>query len=475
MPIVPNDTIIALATPAGSGAIAVIRLSGSDAIDRVAPHFRLVSGKDLKSCSSHTIHLGHLYKADRLLDEVLVSIFRAPRSYTGENVVEISCHGSRYIQQEILQFFLQEGCRLARPGEFTLRAFLSGKMDLSQAEAVADLIASENEAGHQIALQQMRGGYSSEIANLREQLIHFASMITLELDFSGEDVEFADRSAFRELLEKISGLLKKLIDSFAMGNVIKTGIPIAIAGQPNVGKSTLLNALLREEKAIVSDIAGTTRDAIEDEITLQGIGFRFIDTAGIRKTEDAVEHIGIQRTFEKMEQARLLIYMMDATFLKGEYLDRAATETEQIKKRYPGKPLLLLVNKTDLITADRQDAIREALGDVLFVSARTGQGLQSLEDRLLSFVNIGLLQNNDPVVSNSRHYEALIKALEAVENVQEGMAAEVPSDLPLLRNPMSHNRATRYIIHLFLKRAMASKSTTNTIRIYPCQCFSSNS
>ena len=426
---VEKDTIIALATPPGSGAISVVRLSGEKAIDLVAPHFKAKSGKDLKECESHTVHLGNLYERERLLDEVLVTIFRAPRSYTGENVVEISCHGSPYIQQEILQFFLALGCRMAQAGEFTLRAFLNGKMDLSQAEAVADLIASENQASHQIALQQMRGGYSSEIAKLREQLIYFASMITLELDFSGEDVEFADRSAFRDLLEKISALLKKLIDSFAMGNVIKKGLPVAIAGQPNVGKSTLLNSLLKEEKAIVSEIAGTTRDAIEDEINIRGIGFRFIDTAGIRETKDTIEHIGIQRTFEKMEQARILIYIMDATGLQGEYLAKAALETKRLKGKYPDKPLVLLANKTDLISAQSRKTIEDTLKEVLFISAKTGEGLETLQDKLLSFIDTGILQNNDPVVSNSRHYEALLKALEAIGSVQEGMDAEIPSDL----------------------------------------------
>lgn len=426
---IEKDTIIALATPAGNGAIAVIRLSGTDAIQRVSAHFKAASGTALSECASHTIHLGTLYKGERLLDEVLVSIFRAPRSYTGQNVVEISCHGSAYIQQEVLQFFLSAGCRMAKPGEFTLRAFLNGKMDLSQAEAVAELVSAENEASHQIALQQMRGGYSSEIAELREQLIHFASMITLELDFSGEDVEFADRSAFLELLEKIADLLKKLIDSFAMGNVIKKGIPIAIAGHPNVGKSTLLNALLNEEKAIVSEIAGTTRDAIEDEITIHGIGFRFIDTAGIRETRDSVENIGIQRTFQKMEQARILIYMVDGSDLKGSLLLEAQKESKKLKESYPDKPILLLANKKDLLSGQQIEKIEEVLSEVLFISAKTGDGLKELQDHLLSFINTGVLQNNDPVVSNSRHYEALVNALIATVKVQEGMAAEVPADL----------------------------------------------
>lgn len=285
-----QDTIVALATPSGSGAIAVIRLSGSDAIVIADSCFKSVtSHKTLVKQPTHTIHLGHVVDGDRELDEVLVSVFKNPNSYTGEDVIEISCHGSPFIQQEILQLFLRQGCRMANAGEFTLRAFLNGKLDLSQAEAVADLIASDNEASHQIAMQQMRGGFSSEIAKLREELLNFASLIELELDFAEEDVEFADRSQFKELVERITFVLKRLIDSFAVGNVIKNGIPVAIVGEPNVGKSTLLNALLNEERAIVSEIAGTTRDTIEDEISIGGIGFRFIDTAGIRETEDVLK------------------------------------------------------------------------------------------------------------------------------------------------------------------------------------------
>ncbi len=424
-----KDTIIAPATAPGTAAIAVIRLSGPDAIRLASASFRAVSGKPLSEAPSHTLHLGALLQGERVLDEVLVSLFRAPRSYTGEDVVEISCHGSTYIQQQILQHFLGRGCRMARAGEFTLRAFLHGKMDLSQAEAVADLIASENEASHQIALQQMRGGFSSEIRDLRQQLLHFASMIALELDFSGEDVEFADRSQFYELLDRLSRLLKKLIDSFALGNVIKKGIPVAIAGQPNVGKSTLLNALLKEEKAIVSDIAGTTRDAIEDEIVLQGIGFRFIDTAGIRETTDTVEHIGIQRTFEKMEQARVILYMVDDKLLQNRALDEVREALEDLQSRHAQKQLVLLVNKADLLTTGQRKTLGEALPEALFISAKTGEGLEQLQQILLSFVNRGLLESRDPVVSNARHFEALQKALESVQRVREGMDAGVPTDL----------------------------------------------
>lgn len=424
-----QDTIIALATAAGAGAIAVIRLSGPDAIAETGRFFRSESGKALSDARGHTIHLGELRDGERILDQVLVSIFRGPRSYTGEDVIEISCHGSPYIQQEIIQRFLKGKCRLAKPGEFTLRAFLNGKMDLSQAEAVADLIAAENEGSHQIAMQQMRGGYSSEIKRLREELIHFASMITLELDFSGEDVEFAGRGEFMDLLVRLSSLLKSLIDSFAMGNVIKSGIPVAIAGQPNVGKSTLLNALLKEEKAIVSDIAGTTRDAIEDEIVLEGIGFRFIDTAGIRETEDAVESIGIRKTFEKMQQARLIIYMADGAALDRESVQALASAQHDIRKAHPGKPVLLLINKSDLLQPGQRDAIESQLDAPMFISALTGEGLPALQSALLGHVNRGALQNQDPIVSNSRHYEALLRSLEAIENVRSGMADDIPTDL----------------------------------------------
>src|SRR5690606_22801437 len=308
-----SDTIVALATPAGAGAIAVIRLSGPEAISIAEEIFHSVSGKSLLKQKSHTIHLGHIKEGERVIDEVLLSIFKGPNSYTGEDVIEISCHGSHYIQQEIIQLCLRKGCRMAQPGEFTLRAFLNGKMDLSQAEAVADLIASDSAASHQLAMQQMRGGFSSEIQRLREELLNFASLIELELDFAEEDVEFADREEFRKLVMRITEVLKRLIDSFAIGNVLKQGIPVAIVGEPNVGKSTLLNALLNEERAIVSDIAGTTRDTIEDEISIGGIGFRFIDTAGIRETEDTIEGLGIKKTFEKIDQAQVVVYLSPLT------------------------------------------------------------------------------------------------------------------------------------------------------------------
>ncbi|MBC9796282.1 tRNA uridine-5-carboxymethylaminomethyl(34) synthesis GTPase MnmE [Sinomicrobium weinanense] len=423
----PNDTIIALATPSGAGAIAVLRVSGKEAINIVDGKFRSVKGKKLSEQKSHTIHLGHITDGARVLDEVLVSIFKGPHSYTGENVVEISCHGSPYIQREIIQLFLRNGCRMANAGEFTLRAFLNGKLDLSQAEAVADLIASDNEASHQVAIQQMRGGFSGEIEKLRRELLDFASLIELELDFAEEDVEFADRSRFEELLQRIELVLKRLIDSFAVGNVIKNGIPVAIVGAPNVGKSTLLNALLNEERAIVSDIAGTTRDTIEDEMVINGIGFRFIDTAGIRETEDVVESIGIKKTFEKITQAQVVIYLFDASHFR-ENSDTIVVEIEKIKNKFPQKPLLILANKIDLADADQ---IKSNLNyeNLLLISARENIGTENLKDKLLEFVNTGALRNNETIVTNSRHYDALLKALEEIQKVQHGLQSGLSGDL----------------------------------------------
>ncbi|UGU16830.1 tRNA uridine-5-carboxymethylaminomethyl(34) synthesis GTPase MnmE [Sinomicrobium kalidii] len=423
----PNDTIIALATPSGAGAIAVLRISGKEAINIVDAKFRSVKGKKLSGQKSHTIHLGHIVDGAKVLDEVLVSIFKGPHSYTGENVVEISCHGSPYIQREIIQLFLRNGCRMADAGEFTLRAFLNGKLDLSQAEAVADLIASDNEASHQIAIQQMRGGFSGEIEKLRQELLDFASLIELELDFAEEDVEFADRSRFEELLKRIELVLKRLIDSFAVGNVIKNGIPVAIVGAPNVGKSTLLNALLNEERAIVSDIAGTTRDTIEDEMVIEGIGFRFIDTAGIRETEDVIESIGIKKTFEKITQAQVVIYLFDASHF-GENSDTIVVEIEKIKNKFPQKPLLILANKIDLADTNQ---IKNSLDyeNLLLISARENIGTENLKDKLLEFVNTGALRNNETIVTNSRHYDALLKALEEIQKVQHGLQSGLSGDL----------------------------------------------
>lgn len=417
-----TDNIVALATPSGTGAIAVIRVSGPDAITLMDPLFKSIKGKKLANQKSHTIHLGHIVDDGKVLDEVLVSLFKGPHSYTGENVVEISCHGSPYIQQQIIQLILRNGCRSASAGEFTLRAFLNGKMDLSQAEAVADLIASDSEAAHDIAMQQMRGGFSNEIQELRQELLNFASLIELELDFSQEDVEFADRTQFNELLNRISEVLKKLIDSFALGNVIKNGIPVAIVGQPNVGKSTLLNVLLNEERAIVSEIAGTTRDTVEDHISIKGINFRFIDTAGIRETVDVVEKIGIERTFDKIEKARLIIYLFD-----GMAFDKR--ELQQIQKKYPNKRLLPICNKTDLLNPEQIEKITSEIPDVLFLSAKLKTGIPELEQKLLSLVDSGALSGDTTIITNSRHYDALLKALEEIQKVKEGLEMELSSDL----------------------------------------------
>lgn len=427
-----QDTIVALATPSGAGAIAVIRLSGNDAIRIAEKQFKSVSGKILSKQATHTIHLGHIIDGHRTIDEVLLSIFKNPNSYTGEDVIEISCHGSNYIQQEIIQLFLRQGCRMATAGEFTLRAFLNGKLDLSQAEAVADLISSDNEASHQIAMQQMRGGFSSEIAKLREELLNFASLIELELDFAEEDVEFADRTQFNKLIERITFVLKRLIDSFAVGNVIKNGIPVAIVGEPNVGKSTLLNALLNEERAIVSEIAGTTRDTIEDEISIGGIGFRFIDTAGIRDTKDVVESIGIKKTFEKIEQAQVVVYLFDASELDS--FDNVQFEIEKIKNKYPQKPILIIANKVDKLPDDEKERLKNVLhvvenSNYVLVSAKQGVGVDQLKDKLLSFINTGALRNNNTIVTNSRHYDSLLKAFEEIQNVKNGLESGLSGDL----------------------------------------------
>ncbi|QAA81210.1 tRNA uridine-5-carboxymethylaminomethyl(34) synthesis GTPase MnmE [Aequorivita sp. H23M31] len=435
-----TDTIVAMATPSGAGAIAVIRLSGPEAITIASSLFKSNSGKDLSRQKSHTVHLGHIKDGEKIIDEVLATIFKNPYSYTGENVVEISCHGSHYIQQEIMQLCLRKGCRMAQAGEFTLRAFLNGKMDLSQAEAVADLIASDSAASHQLAMQQMRGGFSSEIQKLREELLNFASLIELELDFAEEDVEFANREEFQKLISKITHVLKRLIDSFALGNVLKNGIPVAIVGEPNVGKSTLLNALLNEERAIVSDIAGTTRDTIEDEISIGGIGFRFIDTAGIRDTEDVIEGLGIRKTFEKIEQAQVVIYLFDAEKFQVSALRQAQgdnnefmVEIETIKNKYPLKNLIIVANKVDNLSEEKIKILEVTLSSVegshVLLSAKSGKGLKELETRLLDFVNTGALRNNDTIVTNSRHYDALLKALEEIIRVQEGINDNLSGDL----------------------------------------------
>ncbi|PCH53477.1 MAG: tRNA uridine-5-carboxymethylaminomethyl(34) synthesis GTPase MnmE [Flavobacteriaceae bacterium] len=420
-----NDTIIALATSSGVGAIAVIRLSGEDSIKIVNQFFQSKSrNKDLNTVKSHTIHLGNIIENTRVIDEVLVSIFKNPHSYTGENVIEINCHGSIYIQQEIIQLFIKNGVRNANPGEFTLRAFLNGKMDLSQAEAVADLISSNSAASHQVAMQQMRGGFSNEIQNLRQQLLNFASLIELELDFAEEDVEFADRTEFNNLVNKISITLKRLIDSFALGNVLKNGIPVAIVGEPNVGKSTLLNTLLNEEKAIVSHIEGTTRDAIEDEISIDGVSYRFIDTAGIRATEDFIENIGIKKTFENIEKSQLVLHLIDS--LK---IDALSIKISELTKKYPSKKILTIINKADLLSEEKIAILKTQFTNLIILSAKQKTGIHKLTTTLTQLANKGALSNNETIVSNLRHFEALNNALKAIKEVQKGIDLNISTDL----------------------------------------------
>lgn len=420
-----EDTIIALSSAAGPGAIAVIRLSGPKAIESIEHFFKAKSGKKLSQQKSHSIHLGDFMDGTSVIDEVLVSLFKNPHSYTGEDVIEISCHGSAYIQAKIIQLMTDHGIRPAKAGEFTLRAFINGKMDLAQAEAVADVIAAENQASHQVAIQQMRGGISQEIKSLRQELLNFASLIELELDFSEEDVAFADRKAFMELLIKIQQLLKGLIDSFAMGNVIKKGVPIAIIGPPNAGKSTLLNALLQEERAIISAIAGTTRDSIEDEITIKGIGFRFIDTAGIRDTQDEIEQIGIQKAFEKAEHAAIILYLIDSNdFNKNK--DDHLYQIKTLHEKFPQKPVWLLFNKSDLNSLSLTDA--DLIYPSLAISAKNKVGLEDLKHILVNY----LVNNNyqdERLITNSRHYAALVHAKKEIDKVQQGLDTDLSGDL----------------------------------------------
>jgi tRNA modification GTPase len=412
-----NDTIIALSTPPGSGAIGVIRLSGPDAIKICNSVF---SGKDLEQQASHTLHFGLIKKDEELIDEVVAGLFVAPKSYTKENVVEISCHGSNYIIEQIINLLIAKGARPAKPGEFTLRAFLNGAFDLSQAEAVADLIASNSKASHDVAMQQMRGGFATELKALREQLIHFASMIELELDFAEEDVEFANRDQLKSLVLKINRVLNRLIASFELGNVIKNGVPIVIAGKPNVGKSTLLNALLNEERAIVSDIAGTTRDTIEDELNIGGVVFRFIDTAGIRDTADIIEAKGVERTLEKMKQAKLIIYMADAS-------QTVAEIQEQLNGLvHAGIPYLVLINKADLLS-EAEKAVYSDL-NVYFISAKENIGIEELKKTLLSQVNLLHINTSETMVTNIRHVEALKQTENALSKVLSNVDNPVTSD-----------------------------------------------
>jgi len=419
-----EDTIVAPATAPGQAAIAVIRLSGKAAISICNACFR---GKNLESVAPNTIHFGTIRDGEVIVDEVLVSLFKGPHSYTGEDTVEVSCHGSMFIQQQVLQLFIRHGARSAAPGEFTMRAFLNGKLDLSQAEAVADLIASDSKAAHQIAMHQMRGGFSAEISKLREELIHFASMIELELDFSEEDVEFANRDELKALLLKTHKVAQGLIDSFQVGNVIKNGIPVVIAGKPNAGKSTLLNALLNEERALVSDIAGTTRDTIEDELNLNGVIFRFIDTAGLRDTDDTVEAMGVARTLEKVKQAAVVAYVFDVNELSGSAL-QAEVEKLQLEMEGSDAQLLLLANKID---AQELSALKEEYShfpNLIFISAKERQNIEQLTSTLLQLVKIGDIGLQDTIVSNTRHHEALTNANTALMRAYDSLNTGITGD-----------------------------------------------
>jgi len=418
-----QETIIALATPNGLGAISVIRISGLNAISVTEKLFKPKGNKKLSNQKSHTVHLGHLMKNGHELDEVLVTLFKGPHSYTGENTIEISCHGSTFIQQEIIDLFIENGIRVANPGEFTLRAFINGKMDLNQAEAVADLIASENEGSHKLAMEQMKNGFSNDLKKLRAELLHFSSMIELELDFSQEDVEFAERSEFKKLTVKIQTELEKLIDSFKSGNVLKNGISVAIAGKPNAGKSSLLNTLLNEDKAIVSDIPGTTRDSIEDSLVIDGINFRFTDTAGLRETEDIIESKGIEKTKEKINNARILIYLFDSN-------DTTFNEINSDIKSFKREDLsvLLVRNKVDLKNTNQNLINQLEKFEIIEISANNIDSVSSLKKRLVNEINI-LNPYTDTVISNSRHYEALMKALKAIKEVNIGLKSDISGDL----------------------------------------------
>lgn len=436
-----EECICALATPAG-GAIGIIRLSGSDAITLTDKIFQSANGKSLEEAKPYTLHYGEIKDKDgNTIDDVLVSVFRAPHSYTGENSTEISCHGSRYILQQVLHRFTEVGCRQAEPGEYTRRAYLNGKMDLSQAEAVADLIASTNKATHKMALSQLKGHFSNELSLLREKLLKMTSLLELELDFSDhEELEFADRSELQALAEEINHKITTLAHSFETGNALKQGVAVAIVGKTNVGKSTLLNRLLHEEKAIVSDIHGTTRDVIEDTTLIDGITFRFIDTAGIRKTDDVVENIGIERTFQKMEEAKIVIWLLDE--------QPSASEIEEMKLKNQGKKLLVVFNKMDKLENDKLafDKFTHSCGSdsseseasegdssepkaPLFISARTGENVSSLEQALVRAADIPEITENDVIITSARHYEALLRAHDSLSRVLESMEMGMSGDI----------------------------------------------
>ncbi len=423
-----NDTICALATPHGMGAIALIRVSGRDTFKIGDLIFKPAkNGILLSEAPTHTIHLGYINSGDEIIDEVLVNVYRNPHSYTGEDSIEISCHGSYYIQQKIIELLIKNDVRMAKPGEFTLRAFLNNKFDLSQAEAVADLISSNSKYAHDLALKQMRGGFSTKIKDLRKELLNFASLIELELDFSEEDLEFANRKDLKKLLYRLKTELKLLLNSFSMGNVLKNGIPVAIIGKPNVGKSTLLNTILREEKAIVSEFPGTTRDSIEDTIIIDGVSFRFIDTAGLRASNDEIENIGIERTMEKIKQAKIILFVFDVAYGNIEVIREILDEYRHLLED-PNKRVILIGNKIDQLI-EMPAGFKELVElDTIFISAKRKENIDLIADSLIKSVEKFQISNNT-IISNARHYEALSKALQSVEEIEDGFIKDIPSDL----------------------------------------------
>jgi len=434
-----KDTICALATASGTGALSLIRVSGSDAF-KIGDAIFLAKKKDVKisTAPSHTILFGNIGQSDELIDEVLVSVFRSPNSFSGDDSIEISCHGSPYIQQRIIQLLVDNGARMAKPGEFTLRAFLNGKFDLSQAEAVADLIASNSKFSHDLALDQMRGGFSNIIKELRTELVNFASLIELELDFSEEDVEFANRTELFELLEKLKTEINGLMASFSVGNVLKHGIPVAIIGRPNVGKSTLLNTILQEEKAIVSDIPGTTRDSIEDTIVLDGVSFRFIDTAGLRASDDQIEAIGIERTMEKIQLAKIILFVFDVTKCNINRV-KEVLEEHRAMIEDPDKRVILIGNKIDQLVETPSGFTDLVEMETIFISAKRKENISMISDSLLKSVDMEQFSDNT-IVSNARHYEALSNASKSIEEIEAGFNKKTPSDLIAIdiRNALHH-------------------------------------
>jgi len=424
---IKDDNIVAIASPPGLGAISLIRISGNDCINQIDNIFYGFDKIKLTDQESHKLQLGYIKDGDEIIDKVLVTIFRNPKSYTGEDLVEISCHGSIYIQEKILQTILNQNCRIANPGEFTFRSFINGKMDLSEAEAVADLIASNTKASHKLALNQMRGGFKNDINKLRDELVNFASLIELELDFSQEDVDFVNIDKLNDLVSKIEIKLTALIKSFKIGNVIKNGLPIVIIGKPNSGKSTLLNCLLNEEKAIVSSVPGTTRDFIEDQININGIKCRFIDTAGIRKTEDKIENLGIKKTYEKIEEAEIILYLIDGYILNNKNFDNYINEISKIKSDFNDKEVIVLINKCDITIKISDDNLASLLA--IEISAKQGLNIDKLIERISAYMSKLSIDSHNVIVTNSRHLDLLSKTHNEIKKIKSSIKQNISSDL----------------------------------------------